>query len=64
MNARERLLAVQAALEARGVKDVKFFFSVMSEKPLSQVVTEVTQALQAFLDDQVQPLPAFDDLPA
>ena len=63
MNARERLLGVQTALEARGVKDVKFCFSNTSEKALSQVTAEVADALQAFLNGEVRPLPKFDDLP-
>jgi hypothetical protein len=61
MNAKERLLAVQAALVAGGAKDVKFYFSNTAEKPLTQVANEVADALQALLDGNVRPLGALGD---
>jgi hypothetical protein len=61
MTAKEKLLAAQAALEKRGAKDVKFFFSNLNEKPLSQVAEEVASALQAQLDGKVKALGPIGD---
>jgi hypothetical protein len=63
VNAKERLLAVQATLEERGAKDVKFYFGNTAERPLSQVATEVADAIQALLNNNVRPLEPFGDEP-
>lgn len=60
-NAKERLMDTQAALEARGAKDVKFCFSNLSEKPLSQVANEVADALEAVLSGRTKALPSIGD---
>lgn len=61
MNARDRLQRLQAALKERGVEDVKFFFSSTDEKPLSQVATEVAEALEAYLAGHIEPMAPLND---
>lgn len=51
MSANERLQTVQAALEQRGVRDVKFCFAPGFTKLPSSVVKEkVADFLEAYLD--------------
>lgn len=50
MSAANRLQGVQSALEQRGVRDVKFCFSLnMAEKPGSEVAVSVAGFLDAYL---------------
>lgn len=65
MSGYERLKVIQARLEARGVKDVKFAWGRGAhEIPLSQAANEVADALEAYLDGRFRPLPPFNDLPS
>lgn len=61
MSAKERLHKVQAALEKRGLLDVKFYFSGAANIPQSHVMSDVADALQAYLDGRVRPMPEFGD---
>ncbi len=60
MNAKERLHALQAELTERGVKDVKFYFS-RPEAQLSQVATDVADALEAYINGNYSPLEKLGD---
>lgn len=53
MNAKTRLQALEAALRARGVVDVKFFFTSTSES-LSTIADDVVDVLQDVLDNRVR----------
>lgn len=61
MTPKERLQSIEQQLVARGVTDIKFAWGNISQKPLSQVTTEVCDVLQAYLDGKYHPLPAFND---
>ena len=61
MNAKARLQSLQAALKERGAEDVKFCFAALSEKPLSQVASEVADALDAYLKGNTNDLPPLGD---
>ena len=61
MSDEERLEQLQAALVARGVKDVKFFFGSVSEKPLSQLTSDAADVLQAIVDKNYTQLEPVDD---
>jgi hypothetical protein len=61
MNAKERLLGVQAALNSRGVRDVKFCFAKDKTVPMSHVREDVAGALQAFIDGKFHSLPPAGD---
>ncbi len=61
MSAEERLNALQVALEERGVKDVKFLFGSVSEKGLSQLASDVADALDAVLGNRFAKLPPLGD---
>lgn len=51
MGAKERLQAVQSALESRGVRDVKFFFKLgLAETPKSDVCNGVADFMDAYLN--------------
>lgn len=57
MSANDRLLGVQSALQQRGVTDVKFCFSLgLAQMANSEVISNVTDYLQAYLDGKVAPL--------
>lgn len=50
MSASNRLHSVQSTLEQRGVRDVKFCFSLaMAERPASEVAGSVADVLDAYL---------------
>lgn len=61
MNADVRLEHCQAALEKRGVRDVKFFFGALSEKPLTQLGSDVADALDAVNQGNFVDLPLIGD---
>lgn len=61
MDAREKLSSVQAALEERGVRDVKFCFSDVTETPLSYVASDVAVAMDAYISGRVHLLPPLGD---
>lgn len=46
MNAKDKLRKLEAALKERGVVDIKFFFD-HNKKPLTGVVSEVVELLDA-----------------
>lgn len=52
MSATERLAQVQTALNERGVKDVKFYFSTEALGTLSQAVDSATLVLEAYVQDK------------
>lgn len=47
MSAKDRLLTQQAALQKRGVKDVKFCVSVNSEMSVAELAQDVAEVLEA-----------------
>jgi hypothetical protein len=49
MSAKEKLQALEAALKERGVVDVKFFFN-HTKKPLTGVVSDVVEVLEAVVE--------------
>lgn len=51
MNAKNKLQALEAALKERGVVDVKFFFD-HTKKPLTHVVSDVVDVLDAVVQDR------------
>jgi hypothetical protein len=62
MSANDRLLAVQSALQQRGVTDVKFCFSLgLAQMANSEVIANVADHLQAYLDNKVAPLADYGD---
>jgi hypothetical protein len=61
MGAEKRLEKCQAALQERGVRDVKFFFGVVSEKGLSQLSTDVADALEAVVRAEYEPFGSLGD---
>lgn len=61
MSAEVRLQQCQAALVERGVRDVKFCFGSLSEKPVSQVGADVADALEAVNLGRFQDLPDLGD---
>jgi len=61
MSAEERLEQLQSALAKRGAKDVKFFLGAVSEKPLSQLASDVATALEAVVGGNFSPLPPLGD---
>jgi hypothetical protein len=61
MNAKERLESLQAALKEQGAVDVKFFFARDARTPLSEVGSDVADALQAFIEKRTHPLPPLRD---
>jgi hypothetical protein len=61
MNAKERLESLQAALREQGAVDVKFFFARAAQTPPSEVGSDVADALQAFIENRVHPLPPMGD---
>ena len=61
MSAKEQLRKLEAALKERGVVDVKFFFD-HNKKPLTTgVVSEVTEMLDAMVNDRFDTAPRFRD---
>lgn len=61
MSAKERLQAVQAALEARGVRDVKFCFAKgVKEHPSTEVVAKVATFLETYAAGKCVPLTSID----
>lgn len=64
MSAKERLQKLQAALEKRGVKDVKFFFSLTSETSVSELASDVADVLQAVEDGRAREISSFAELKA
>ncbi len=61
MSVEERLGNCQAALQERGVKDVKFFFGSLSEKPLTKLAAEAADALEAVLAGKAKKAPPLGD---
>ena len=60
MNAKTMLRGLEATLKERGVVDVKFFFD-HNRKPLTGVVSEVVEMLDAVVDGRFDKAPAFGD---
>ena len=60
MNAKERLQALEAALRERGVVDVKFFFD-HTKKPLTGVVADVADVLDAVVNQRFSALEPLGD---
>lgn len=60
MNAKDRLQALEATLRERGVVDVKFFFD-HTKKPLTGVVAEVVEMLEAYVDNRFDKAAPFGD---
>ena len=54
----DRLGKCQDALRKQGLKDVKFFFGSLSEKPPSRVASDVAEVLEAVLAGKYTELPA------
>ena len=50
-NVEERLKECQDALVKQGVRDVKFFFNVNTETPVSQVASDAADLLQDMITD-------------
>lgn len=64
MTPKERLLKVQERLIARGVKDIKFCWAEnVHTKTRDEIYTDVSMALEAYLDGKYHPLPDFNDRP-
>lgn len=64
MSAKERLQDVRAALEQRGVRDVKFCFAPgVTGKPLSEVHNGVFDFLDAYLHNRFTPVLKLGDAP-
>lgn len=61
MNTTEKLKEVRARLEAKGAKDVKFYFRRDPSVPRTVVMQHVVDALEAVLDGKCKPLPPFND---
>lgn len=61
MSEENKLFALQAELARRGVKDVKFFFGAISEKTLTDVASDVAEALQAVVDGKFSPMQPLND---
>lgn len=55
-----RLLTIQTELIRRGVKDVKFAWGDLTDATFDEVITDVIQALQAYLDGRVKPATMYD----
>ena len=53
MTAKDRLQAVEAALRERGAVDVKFFFE-QTNKPVTAVVEEVADVLEAVVANRYE----------
>lgn len=60
MSAKTKLRGLEAALKERGVVDVKFFFD-HNKKPLTDVVSEVVEMLEAVVDDRFDKAAPFGD---
>lgn len=62
MFANDRLITLQSALKDSGVTDVKFCFSLaLAQIPSSEVITNVADSLQAFLDGKLLQFTDFGD---
>lgn len=64
MGANTRLQALQRALKARGVRDVKFCFSLPADKPASAVAHDVADFLQAYVDGRYKVVEKLGDAPS
>ena len=60
MSAKEKLRGLESALKERGVVDVKFFFD-HAKKPLTGVVSEVVEILDAVVTNRFDKAAAFGD---
>ena len=61
MSAKDGLQTLQAALDKRGVTDVKFFFNVRDDTPLTTVVSDVSELLQAYVDGKCEKMAPIGD---
>jgi hypothetical protein len=61
MSAKDRLQVLQAALEERGARDVKFFFNLGSDTQLTKVVSDVADVLDAVIAGRTVPMPLLGD---
>jgi hypothetical protein len=61
MSAKVQLQQLQAALQERGAKDVKFF--LQEGHSLSKMVSDAADVLNAVIHQRCSPLPAFGDSP-
>lgn len=64
MSEKDRLQSLQAELVRRGVTDVKFFFSACGDKPLTMVVHQISDVLDAYLKGRFKPMQRLEDVPA
>ncbi len=64
MSAKERLDALQAKLVARGVKDVKFYFTLGSEMSKTGLANDVADVLDAVESGRVREIQSFSELSA
>lgn len=60
MSAKTKLRGLEATLKERGVVDVKFFFD-HNKKPLTGVVSEVVEMLDAVVNNRFDKAAAFGD---
>ncbi len=60
MSAKEQLRKLETALAERGVVDVKFFFD-HNKKPLTGVVSEVVEMLDAVVNNRFDKAAPFGD---
>ena len=57
----QRLRGCTDALVDQGVKDVKFYFASLSEKPLSVLAQDTVEVLDAILESKYKALKPLDD---
>lgn len=64
MSANERLQGLQAALEQRGVRDVKFCFAPgVTTRPLTTVQSDVADFLDAYIKSRFTDVERVGDTP-
>jgi len=61
MSAFNRLQTLQAALQTRGVRDVKFHLNVTPDTALESVASTVADVLEAIQAGRVRPFEALGD---
>lgn len=61
ISGKDRLRRIEGQLLALGVKDVKFAWGHLDEKPLSSVINDVATVLEGYLAGKVIPLAPFGD---
>ena len=61
MDAREQLQGLQAELNKRGVRDVKFCFAKHAQTPMSHLQEDAALSMKAYLEKKYHPLPDAGD---